>query len=319
MIDAVRRGLVVGVADYGSGSLPGCVDDARAVAQLLRRHHDGERNFDIEQLTGTVTKSALRERIEQLFRQPADVALLYFSGHGTENDIGGYLVTSDARAYDDALPVDDVLKYATRATAYIDEVVIILDCCHAGWLGTMPGAGNDGQAWLRQGLSILAASRPSEPALAIDDRSIFTTLLCGALEGGAADLLGNVSVAGAYAYIDRALGAWDQRPLFKSNVSGVLCLRKARRAIDTAILRQLPEWFSSPDATFPLAPRHEPEAEPHDPEAERIFARLQRCNRVGLVEPVGEEHMYRAAMHETGCRLTELGRFYWTLADKGRI
>ena len=29
--------------------------------------------------------------------------------------------------------------------------------------------------------------------------------------------------------------------------------------------------------------------------------------------------MYYAAMNSTGCRLTALGRFYWKLADDGRI
>ena len=56
-------------------------------------------NFDTMLLTSdhkTVARACLRERIKSLFAQlSADVALLYFSGHGTENDLGGYLVTTD--------------------------------------------------------------------------------------------------------------------------------------------------------------------------------------------------------------------------------
>jgi len=98
-----------------------------------------------------------------------------------------------------------------------------------------------------------------------------------------------------------------------------LSLRNATPAIDVAILRRLPEWFPDINAEFPLAPRYEHTAEPHDPEAQNTFRCLQRCNRVKLVEPIDEEDMYFAAVKATGCRLTALGRFYWRLADAGRI
>jgi hypothetical protein len=151
------------------------------------------------------------------------------------------------------------------------------------------------------------------------DSGVFTALVCSALDGGAADILGNVSVASIYAYVDQAFGAWDQRPLFKSHVSRMLSLRSAKPAIDVAILRHLPDWFGSPDAEFALSPRHEHTAKPQDGDAEAIFRFLQRCNRVKLVEPIDEEDMYYAAINSTGCRLTALGRFYWKLADDGRI
>ncbi len=175
------------------------------------------------------------------------------------------------------------------------------------------------QASLREGLSILTASRSSQSAMERGDSGVFTELVGSALDGGAADILGNVSVAAVYAYVDQALGAWDQRPLFKSHVSRMLSLRSAKPAIDVAILRRLPEWFPGPGTDFPLSPRHEHTTEPHDREAEGVFRCLQRCNRVKLVEPIGEEDMYFAAVNGTGCRLTALGRFYWKLADAGRI
>jgi hypothetical protein len=175
------------------------------------------------------------------------------------------------------------------------------------------------QASLREGLSILTASRSSQSSVEHGESGVFTELVSSALDGGAADILGNVSVASVYAYVDQALGAWDQRPLFKSHVSRMLSLRSAKPAIDVAILRRLPEWFAGPDVELSLSPRHEHTTEPHDSEAEGLFRCLQRCNRVKLVEPIGEEDMYFAAVNSTGCRLTALGRFYWKLADSGRI
>jgi Caspase domain len=316
----MRRALLVGIDDYPSAPLAGCVNDAEAMERLLSRHDDGGVNFDTQLLTSDeerVTRARLREAIDELFADPAEVALLYFSGHGTENDLGGYLVTSDADLYDEGVSLTDVLALANRAT-HITEVAIIVDSCHSGWLGTVPAVDN-AHASLREGLSILSASRSSQASLEDGDHGVFTELVCSALDGGAADILGNVSVASIYAYVDQAFGAWDQRPLFKSHVSRMLSLRTAKPAIDVAVLRRLPEWFESPDADLPLSPRNEPTAKPADSEAEATFRRLQRCNRVKLVDPIDEEDMYYAAIHSTGCRLTALGRFYWKLADDGRI
>jgi hypothetical protein len=316
----MRRALLVGINHYESAPLTGCIDDAVRMERLLRRHDDGRVNFDTQLLTSDremVTRGRLRAGIENLFADPADVALLYFSGHGTENDLGGYLVTSDATLYNEGVALGDVLTLANRAT-HISEVAIIVDSCHSGWLGTVPAVDNM-QASLREGLSILTASRSSQSSLERAGSGVFTELVGSALDGGAADILGNVSVASVYAYVDQALGAWDQRPLFKSHVSRMLSLRSAKPAIDVAILRRLPEWFAGPNDEFPLSPRHEHTAEPHDREAESVFRCLQRCNRVKLVEPIDVEDMYFAAVNSTGCRLTALGRFYWRLADAGRI
>jgi hypothetical protein len=316
----MRRALCVGIDDYPQAPLQGCVNDATAMERLLSRDEDGSLNFDTMLLTSddeTVTRSCLRERIRSLFADPADVALLYFSGHGTENDLGGYLVTTDADAYDEGVWLTEVLTYANRAR-HVAEIVIIVDSCHSGSLGAVPPADNT-HASLREGLSILTASRASQVSMEEGENGVFTTLVCAALEGGAADVLGHVTVAGVYAYVDQALGAWDQRPLFKSHVARMLSLRRARAAIDVDVLRHFPEWFSAPDAELPLSPRHERTADPHDAEAEAVFRSLQRCNRVKLVEPVGEEDMYFAAVNGTACRLTALGRFYWSLAKDRRI
>ena len=89
----MRRALVVGVDDYPEAPLAGCVNDARAVEHLLARNHDGSPNFECRLLTSDghqVDRATLLGEIEALFGAEADVALLYFAGHGTENDLGGY-------------------------------------------------------------------------------------------------------------------------------------------------------------------------------------------------------------------------------------
>src|SRR4051812_31714521 len=161
----MRRALVVGINHYESAPLTGCIDDAKRMERLLRRHDDGRVNFDTQLVTSDrepVTRARLREGVENLFADPADVALLYFSGHGTENDLGGYLVTTDATLYNEGVALGDVLALANRA-AHISEVAIIIDSCHSGWLAPVPAVDNM-QASLREGLSILPpAGRHSPP------------------------------------------------------------------------------------------------------------------------------------------------------------
>ncbi len=314
----MRRALVVGIDDYPKSPLRGCVNDATEVARLLKTHQDGSPNFDLQILTAppfSITRAILKGKIDDLFRDEADVALLYFSGHGFANNLGGYLVTTDAKRYDEGVSMVDVITMANNSHAR--EVVIFLDCCYSGALGALPALNN--QTVLREGISLLTASRGSQVSVEIRGRGLFTSLLCAALEGGASDVLGKVTVASVYAYVDQALGAWEQRPLFKAVVSQLISLRNCSPVVPIELLRLLPRYFSSADTELPLDPSFEPDAEPRHPENEQIFSHLQKYRAARLVVPVGEEHLYYAAMNSKSCKLTPLGQFHWSLANTGKL
>jgi hypothetical protein len=315
----MRRALIVGIDDYPGAGLSGCVNDANRLSAILARHDDDAPNVSCKTLTSPddqLTRAVLRKHIEELFGQPADAALFYFSGHGTSNDLDGYIVTQDAHAYDEGVAMSDILNQANDAP--IGEVVLVLDCCFSGTLGNVPIANNDA-ALLREGVSVLTASRSSELSYETNGSGVFTSLICDALMGGAADVLGRVTVPSIYAYVDQSLGAWDQRPLFKSHVSRLLPLRHCRPSIALETLRMLPAYFTTSTAEYPLDPSYEPLAEPQHDDHERIFANLQKFRAARLLEPVGEEHMYFAAMNLKACRLTPAGRLYWQLAGDGQL
>lgn len=315
-----RRALVVGIDAYPTSPLTGCVNDANRVADLLRTNHDGSPNFDVQVLTAPsepITRSSLKKKIETLFaHDTADIALLYFSGHGTENDLGGYLVTPDATKYDEGINLSDILTYANGSKA--TERIIILDSCMGGAFGNIPAIQNDA-ANIREGVAVLTASRAGQVSLESGGQGIFTELLCGALEGGAADVLGEVHVASIYTYIEEALGPWDQRPLFKAHLSKVASLRTAQPAVPVATIRSFTTWFPTETATFPLDPTYE-FTEPNFDEAHvKVFKQLQQCRDAKLVEAVDEDFMYFAAKNSTSCQLTPLGRHYWRLVEAGRL
>jgi len=319
----MRRALCVGIDLYRTGALRGCVNDAERMASLLTRHEDGSPNFDSRLLRATldgqgdkIGRAELRRAIKDLLSQPAEVALLHFSGHGTVNDLDGYLVTQDAAMYDEGLAMSEVLKMANDSKT--EEVAILLDCCYAGNLGNPPVV-NNARTMLREGVSILTASRGDQASVETSGGGLFTSLVADALEGAAADLLGNVSASAIYAFVEAALGAWDQRPLFKAHVSKVIPLRRCKPPVDTRILRELPKLFPVPAEDLMLDPSHEPKSAKPNPANVAKFETLQALSRVHLVVPVEVQHMYDAAMQSKSCRLTASGRYYWRLAKDNRI
>ena len=269
----MRKALVVGINDYPFGPLSGCINDANAIANVLATHGDGSPNFDVRLMTSpgeTINRANLRRGIEELFAGECDVALLYFSGHGAIKSTGGYLVTTDAAKYDEGVSMDDLLLLANQSRA--KDKIILLDCCHSGACGT-PTINESHMAQLKEGTSVLTASRDTESALEINGRGVFTSLVVDGMQGGAADLRGHVTPGSIYAYVDQALGPWDQRPIFKTNVTRFTSIRTITPRVPLETLRKLIEYFPTAHDEHALNPSYEDTVENHDPvKAKKLLA-----------------------------------------------
>ncbi|MGE8261614.1 MAG: caspase family protein [Stenotrophomonas sp.] len=323
----MKKALVVGINYYAKvGNLHGCVNDAYAVHQVLERHMDGQLNFDVKLVTGVdetsaVSRKSLKEDVASLFADDSEIALFYFAGHGHVEDSGGYLVTSDCEDGDDGLSLEDVLNLANESKA--KNKILILDSCYSGAAGNAKSLGD--KALLSEGMTILTASSKDQYAQEARGSGVFTSLLVDAMNGGAANLLGDITPGSIYAHIDQSLGGWEQRPIFKTNVKAFTSLRRVSPPIQLGDLKKITEFFATPSAEFLLDPSFEPQppAPNHgiapDPENNRKFSVLQKLNRLNLVKPVDEEHMYFAAMNSKSCKLTVLGEHYWNLISKKRI
>ncbi|MDA8283670.1 MAG: caspase family protein [Actinomycetota bacterium] len=317
----MKRALLVGIDDYQNfPSLAGCVNDVTALTPLLARHEDATPNFDCQSLTSAsagVTRDSLLQAIGALVAPGADVALFYFAGHGAQETGDVTLVTTDGTSQSPGVKLSDLLGRVQESQ--VGEVLVLLDCCFSGGAGGLPQLGAAAAA-LRPGVSMLTASRADQPSAETPaGRGLFSAYLGGALDGGAADVLGKVTMAGLYAYLTESFGAWEQRPTFKANIDRLHELRLCGPAVPLDELRRLPQLFVSPDAELPLDPSYEPTVEPHNDQHEADFALLQHCRAAKLVEPVDAEHLYFAAMNCTACRLTPLGRHYRHMADQGRL
>lgn len=323
----MRKALIVGIDYYQHvNSLYGCVNDAHSVESVLKRNDGGTINFDCNLLTATneeniITRNKLKDSIVELFDTDADVALFYFAGHGHLESSGGYIISSDATRGDEGVSLNDILNYANNSPAR--NKLIILDSCHSGIAGNVF---NDEVTTLSEGVTVLTASTEDQYAMEENGSGVFTNLLVDALNGGASNLTGDVTPGSIYAHIDQSLGAWEQRPIFKTNVKEFISLRKVTPPIQQSTLRKISELFPYPGFEFELDPTYEPEMRGRekgmpDPIEEHtiIFSILQEYNRLNLLVPVGADHMWNAAMESKSCKLTALGEHYRRLAERERI
>jgi len=312
----MRKALIVGINNYRKfNPLSGCENDARKIADILFRDDDDKDsiNFECEILLSSesnVTETKLRSSLRKLFKDPADVALFFFAGHGYLDDkLGGYLVTQDGSQDDYGVFMREVIDFANSSQNKIKEVG-----------GNMGNQNNTQEiARIRKGLSILAACTEEQVALESGGQGLFTSLIADALKGEAADILGNITVAGIHSYADQLLGAWEQRPTFKTHVSQMIPIRKCEPKIELKTLRKITEYFTDINAKHQLSSNYEPTLKPEDSEKEEIFGHLQRMTALNLVKPSGEKHMYFEAINNGSCELTALGKFYWKMVDKKRI
>lgn len=335
------KALIVGIEKYDKIRwLTGCANDARAMQAVLAHHEDGSPNYDCrvliseprpaaernkpsEEKKRAITRKRLREEWSGLFDNYDGDIVFYFSGHGHPMDIGGYLVTQDAVPYDPGLGMYELLTLANNSQA--KSVLLILDCCFSGSLGDlplMPGGGRiDNLALLREGVTILAASRSSQMAGEAGGYGVFTRLVVEALRGAAADVRGYVSAASIYAHVEQALGHWDQRPAYKSHAYRLPPVRRCVPTVQDELLRLLPMpgMFPKADAPHQMAPSYESTHPSADPKHVDLFKKFKVLRNARLLVTEDNEDLFDVALKSKTVKLTSLGQFYWRLAHTNRL
>jgi uncharacterized caspase-like protein len=125
-----RVALVVGNAAYQNvAPLKNPAADARAMAQLFR-----DAGFDFVDLKTDVSNAELRRALRDFTLQAnqADVAIIYFSGHGLQLYGTNYLIPVDAHLASD-LDIDDEAVALDRLVSSADGAkrmrLVILDAC----------------------------------------------------------------------------------------------------------------------------------------------------------------------------------------------
>ncbi len=141
--------VVIGINAYqrenGIKPLGTAVNDARAIAQLLKDEYKYSRIYELydEQATYEAIKTLLNETLPKEIRK-SDHLLFYFAGHGItrkgkDGSPAGYLIPQNAKVNlqnaeneqsENFLPMQEL--YDAFKTINSHHLLVILDCCYAG-------------------------------------------------------------------------------------------------------------------------------------------------------------------------------------------
>ncbi|TPQ33386.1 caspase (peptidase), partial [Bradyrhizobium guangdongense] len=127
---AKRVALVIGNSAYQSVTrLPNPANDATVVWTMFR-----DAGFDVAELKRDLKVAELRRALRDFSdtARDADIAIVYFAGHGVEIDGINYVIPVDAvlerdiDAFDEAIPLDRILTVIEPAK---ELRLVILDAC----------------------------------------------------------------------------------------------------------------------------------------------------------------------------------------------
>lgn len=184
---AKRAALIIGNSDYRiGGSLANPANDAHLVEGALRRAH-----FDVVELKRNLGMAEMRQALRRFQSQAdgAEVAIIYFAGHGVEAAGGNWLVPVDAElGHERDLEYEAIrLDLALQALAGARMRVLALDACRNNPFGrSWQSATRSVSRGLRQletdDVLVLFAAAPGQVANDGDGRnSPFATALANRL------------------------------------------------------------------------------------------------------------------------------------------
>ena len=225
-----RSALLISCSEYQDSAFPRLTapeNDVESLGAVLRDPRIGH----FENVKVLVNKPAqeVRETVEEFFttKKRADLALLYFSGHG-KTDLNGdlYLATHDTKSNlleSSSIPADYLNKLMDNSKSR--RIVLILDCCYSGAFATGRSKGAVGVSVNTKkvfegtgyGRVVLTASDAvqlaweGEKIEGIPVCSVFTKFLVQGLSTGAADLSqdGKITVDELYQYVHQQIDKLD--------------------------------------------------------------------------------------------------------------
>jgi formylglycine-generating enzyme required for sulfatase activity/uncharacterized caspase-like protein len=204
---ASKHALLIGVSTYGEGltAIPSARLDVEALAEVLRDPQLG--GFPSEQVVvlQDPQRTPMERAVELLFanRDPEDLLLLYFSGHGFRDDQRQLLLScSESRKFGEGRERGKVQQSTTLRAAQLREYMknssryqlLILDCCFSGAFAEGMAAKDDGALHLEdfggEGRAVLTSSASIETSSAPEageGLSVYTRFLVEGIRTGAAD------------------------------------------------------------------------------------------------------------------------------------
>jgi hypothetical protein len=310
-----RKALLIGVNNYDHvRHLRGCENDVKMMKEVLLTHDKGDQNFSVvEELNAS--NESIQGAILSLLARKSTHALLYFSGHGQVNEMGGFICGKDTSKNNPGVSMDWVTEAINNSS--VPEVTVILDCCFAGEIANDYNENNVAFTKLRKGVTILAATTEDDTATEFLGRGTFTSILYNGLKGSAKDILGHVTAVGLYNNAESILSPWQQRPVFKSFVEQVTPLRFCLPTVRKRILRSmmLEPYFITKNDVIELNKQMLDDAGDSHLGLKEIYV-LSSFEKAGLIECPDRMPLIQAINENQKCQLSPFGKFVWDLFSK---
>jgi energy-coupling factor transporter ATP-binding protein EcfA2 len=224
-----RYALVIGVGENQAPfrSLTKPIGDAQAIAQIFQKQGD----FRVEVLTQPkqLQYKALVTAIQSFVQQRAagDEALIYYTGHGFPlvKDFGeteAFLAPVDCSvtvegaqitAQRNGLSLASLNRFVAKAS--FSNLVMLLDCCHSGYLLEDDLLRQTFADFSRKDYWLMTACRSFEQAWANkhDSHSVFTGAILAGLSRDRADERGVITAGSLFEFVQRTLRSEQQEVL----------------------------------------------------------------------------------------------------------
>lgn len=315
-----KKAVLIGNNNYPhTTELKGCVNDAERIGDMLKTNGKGDPNFSVWKFHNLIN-AAIKNEISELLndKRAPDSALLYFAGHGYIDDSGGYICGVDSAKDEMGVPMSWLANQINGSR--IKEIIIILDCCHAGEMLNDPSSDFE-LAIIRKGVTILAATTRADVASEFCGRGFFSDIIYDGLCGAAIDILGHVTAMRLYQNAELLLTPWQQRPVFKSYLSELKPLRKCLPPVRKKMLRIITKspFFTDSEQQLQLSQDLLTGKTMVDEVEYSNLDLLLGFEKSGLLECLDRKHLLQAIETKENCSLSVYGKYFWKLVTNERV
>ena len=183
-------------------------------------------------LNKEATTSNIRTKLSDLSRnvKPDDVVMLFFSGHGINENEERYFVTYDASAqhYYNGVEFDFIRKRMKDMVNKHSHVIVFMDACHSGAMFGTKG-NTKGITLATPGVIGFYSSTSDEKSAEIEDlgNGVFTRAILNAIDGRIANEEGEITAQQLWDFIltyVREKTNGRQTPIYENNIGEYVLL-----------------------------------------------------------------------------------------------
>ena len=160
-----------------------------------------------------------------------DVVMLFFSGHGINENEESYFVTNNvlsAKEYYNGVEFDFIRKRMTDMVNKHSHVIVFMDACHSGAMFGTKG-NTKGITFATPGVIGFYSSTSGEKSVEIDDlgNGVFTSAILNAINGNIANEEGEITTQQLWDYVVkyvREKTGGNQTPISENNIGEYVLL-----------------------------------------------------------------------------------------------